>query len=485
MLQSKHEARESLRQSSQGYGKPIISADFKGNRFVGVGSQLFFSKIEKTQSFIDFLGNYIRQVLDPDWGNKEIAKPLEKRHPILQWYDEICRLQSKYKSKESQVIEMPVLGVTRAYYGLAYNLYLLQHNVELQSFLIKRLKQKEAFHSACYETYVAAWFILAGFTLRLENEQDGSITHCEFSATSKSGKSYSIEAKARAPGKAHLDVGNQLYKALNKTAKNERIVFVDLNVPSDTDEDRFISEVSSSIKDREEKLTINGEPAPPAYVVVTNHPYHLHLMEERIRCGILAEGFKIPDYGNSASFPSLIHAYKALVKHEDIDSVIKACQQYQIPITFDGEIPEFSFGKAERRFVVGEVYEFDDGAKGILTSGIVAEQEKKLYLTLQMQNGNYCIYAGAMSDAELRAYQKHPETFFGQVIKTSSKCETPMDWFLFFYNSYKETPRERIIEFFANSSDFECLKELSTEDLRLTFAERSALSVLSIQDQAK
>jgi hypothetical protein len=68
-------------------------------------------------------------------------------------------------------------------YGLAYNLYLIAHNVrDIESRLIQRLKNPQNFHGAFYETRVAAELIKAGFELEYENEDDRSTSHCEFTA---------------------------------------------------------------------------------------------------------------------------------------------------------------------------------------------------------------------------------------------------------------------------------------------------------------
>lgn len=45
------------------------------------------------KTFPDFLGGYIAQILGSEWGNTEIAKPIEERHPIMQWYDAYCQYQ--------------------------------------------------------------------------------------------------------------------------------------------------------------------------------------------------------------------------------------------------------------------------------------------------------------------------------------------------------------------------------------------------------
>ena len=261
MMES-HEAAEVRRQSQQGLGNPIISTEFQGYRFTAVGNRLHYAKTHKT--FIDFLGDYIRNVLSPEWGNAEIAKPLEDRHQILQWYNAICALQqSTMRKPKGEIQDMPINGLLAAYYGLAYNLYLLQHNVELQEYLIQRLKQTKSFYAAYYETYVAAWFILAGFDLRLEDEQDPTVTHPEFIAT-RDGQSYSVEAKTRQPGKKHFDVGNQLYTGLCIKAQHPRVIFIDMNVGADVDFETFGEEAFAAIRSREAKLKIQGEPAPPA-----------------------------------------------------------------------------------------------------------------------------------------------------------------------------------------------------------------------------
>ena len=166
-----HHAKETLRRHQQGEGKPIISTEFAGHRVVAVGNKLYAAKGQKT--FVDFLDNYLRMVLGGSWGNAEIRKPLEDRHQIMQWYDAVCAQQRRYASRpEGEIQASPLTGLMSAYYGLAYNLYLLQHSAELQAYLVARLKHAHSFYAAYYETFVAAWFILAGFELAIENERD-------------------------------------------------------------------------------------------------------------------------------------------------------------------------------------------------------------------------------------------------------------------------------------------------------------------------
>lgn len=472
-------AKEARRRGQQGQGRPIISAEFQGYRLTAVGNQIHYSKNHKT--FIDFLGDYIGTILGSEWGNAEIAKPLKERHQILQWYDAICTLQRVYMKKPRGAIQTtPINGVMAAYYGLAYNLYLLQHNAELQDYLIRRLKQPVSFYAAYYETFVAAWFILAGFNLHLEDEEDSTRTHPEFIAT-RDNQTYSVEAKTRQPGKNHFDVGNQLYSALCIEANHPRVVFIDMNVGADADFDAFGKEALAAIQDREPKLKIDREPAPPAHVFVTNQPYHLGLSDTRIPRACLITGFKIPDFGGGTLFPSYTAAHKARLKYGPLYDVQKAIVTYSIPTTFDGEVPEFAFGEAEWSLIIGERYEFESGKMMALQSGIVVESEKKAYLVFVDDENHSHIVTAELTDAEIAAYKSHPDTFFGRLVPISRKIEDPLEFYQWVLSTYKETPREKLLEIMDSAPDIEELKKLHDNELRYAYAER--LTHAFVRDQ--
>jgi hypothetical protein len=95
------------RERQQGLGKPIISANFKGTRFIAVKNRLLHSQGWKT--FHDFLGDYIRMAVGPDCGNAEIAKPAEQRHPIVLWYQAYCRHQA---ASARMVVRTKTVGST-------------------------------------------------------------------------------------------------------------------------------------------------------------------------------------------------------------------------------------------------------------------------------------------------------------------------------------------------------------------------------------
>ena len=177
------QAKEKQREDQQGLGRPIISAEMNETRFVAVNNTVLYSKRWKT--FHDFLSQYVKNVLDSDWGTAELGKPLEQRHPILVWYQHLCLYQKKFFQKQGEIFSAPMTGAVAAWLSLAYDLYTLAHNAELQKKLINRIKNVNLFPGARYETFVAAAFIRAGFEIEFENEDDRATTHCEFTATHK------------------------------------------------------------------------------------------------------------------------------------------------------------------------------------------------------------------------------------------------------------------------------------------------------------
>jgi hypothetical protein len=183
-------------------GRPIISAKLNDHQMVALGNTIHFSKSWK--AFPDFLADYIKKKMGPEWGNAELAKPLAERHPLMHWYDAYCRYQKETIETRGEVNSAEIIGVVACYLGLVYAVYLLAHNVEVQDRLIKRLKNTGNFQGAYYELMVASTLIRAGFKLTLEDETDPGAKHCEFAAVSEtnwprgnSRRKRGIEARQR------------------------------------------------------------------------------------------------------------------------------------------------------------------------------------------------------------------------------------------------------------------------------------------------
>jgi len=471
-------AIQSQRERQQGLGRPIISFSFKGYRFVAVWSRLYFSP--KWKTFHDFLKHYIKDILGFDWGNQELKKPFSKRHSVLQWHELATRYQNKHLSQDKEVSSAPMTGAVSAYMSLSYNLYVIAHNIKLQERLIKRLKNKDNFRGVYYETFVAAWLVKAGFDVAFEDEEDSTTTHSDFIAIhNESKRIFHVEVKAREFEKDNFNVRNQLYEGLKKKSEHERIIFIDMNVPHvarNLDEAGWLKEAVRTIRQAEPTMTINRQPAPPAYVILTNYPYEYNLEKVCSDWMVLAEGFKIPDFKWDGMSGDLRSALEWRNRHKEILSLFESIKTHQeIPSTFDGEIPEFAYGEiGQDRLYIGRRYlvpNQEEETVGVLEHATVDEKNKKAMCVFRLQNERRIICSILLSDMELTAYKRHPETFFGVHLKQAKKARDPLDLFDFFYENYKNCPREKLLGFLKNRPDSEKLKDLDNHELLIKCCE--------------
>jgi len=413
-----------------------------------------------------------------------LQKPVSERHPLLVWYETGTRYMNRLMSQPRKVHIAPMTGALAAYMGLAYNLYLSAHNVKLQELLIGRLKSKESFYGAYYETYVIGALVRAGFNIELEDETDVKTSHCELTATFReTGKKFSVEAKIRGANKTSADVGNQLYDALRKRANHPRVVFIEVNVPVETNQEGVLGtlkEVLRSIRTREEKLTIDGQPAPPAYVIVTNNPHSYDLNGE-VMTWSAAEGFKIPDFRVDSGFLSLRDALNARERHIEMFSLMKSLAKHrEIPSTFDGDSPDLAFIDGLARLIVGHRYAIPDDkggeTVGELEGAVVMESKKSAFGFYKLPDGKRVLVECPLTDEEMAAYHRHPETFFGVVSPNKEKAKDLLDLYDFIFNGYKDTPKERLLELMKGAPDHNRLAALSQKELASVFAERTVYS---------
>lgn len=472
------------RQRQQGLGRPIISTEAFGQRLIAVKNKLYYSK--KWQTFHDFLCAYLPDVLGAEWGNSEITKPFEQRHPILVWYHYLCEHQQKYVKEPGVPYSAPMTGAVAAYMRLAYDLYALEHNSELQSKLLSRLRNIDNFYGARYEVFVAAALIRAGFKIEFEDEDDRRSSHCEYTATFiRTGKAFSVEAKQRSGNKFRL--GRQLNRALKKQASHQRLIFIEINAPDNTagtDIPVYLEDAIASLKSFEGKV-INGKALPNAYLIVTNIPWHHHPESQITKSVGLMDGFQIPDFKSGrVEYPSLRAAIEARDRHIEMRDLFNSMKDNsEIPSTFDGDIPEFSFGESHNRLIIGQRYLVRDGdgveRTGILTTATVSESEKTAHCIILFDNGESGIWGLPLSDDEMAIWRKYPDTFFGQFIQHSRSITDPLDLYDFFLNGYRATPRARLLEMLATAPDIDELKKLDQKCLASIYAERSANTVIA------
>lgn len=474
------------RERQQGFGRPIISGTLGGHRVVAVKNRILFSA--KWKTFHDFLFDYIKRKLDPDWGTNEMAKSIDQRHPVLVWYDNLCRQQQKHANTDGAISSMPANGAAISYLRLAYDLYSMDHNADLQTKLIGRLKNVDQFLPARYELFVAATMIRAGFEITLEDEDDRTSSHCEFAACHRmSGRRFSVEAKCRTGER--FRPGRQLQKALAKRADHERLVFIELGIGDlrgGVDVPRELKGALQLIRRQEGANNHDGQPLPPAYVFITNSPAHLNLDSTDIHSFVVGEGFQIPDFKLDSEFPTLRAAIDAHARDKALFDILDSAKGHAFPpVTFDGEIEEYALGVLDptQRLIVGRRYHISDGKgfgrAGVLTSATVADQESKVYGAFYFEDGEAEILVWDMPEAELNAWRRHPDTFFGEVARKNNHARNPFELYEFFHSNYLKTPHARLLELLRDAPDFAQLCTKHQEELASIYAERMTLSVMA------
>jgi SEC-C motif len=495
-----HQARERLRKLQQGEGRPLIEAKLGEVQFVALGNTLHYSK--KWKTFPDFLFDYMVTVFGKEWGVVENARSDDELHPVLSWHRKVVALQKGASTSPGKLFETEMTGAVTCYLGLAYNLYLIKHNVELQDRLVERLKKASQFQGAYYELIVANCLIRAGFKLELEDESDTASKHCEFCAISPTtGKKYWVEAKMRSVngilGKTRADgtndgdptaqISKHLREALKKPADGERLIFIDVNARSEptNDEPSWSPRAYERLVDRERDL----ESDKRAYVFVTNFPYHRLTDDWRVQKAVLAFGLGIPNFAK-AGMTTLSDWYRAKQEHLDAHRLLESMQSYpQIPESFDGEPLEMNSSQKSARLFVGQEYFFtaenSNGIAGIVRQVLVHEERSKATVVVETVGKSTSLIEVPLTKQEITSYRKYGSAYFGELEERSGHAKNEFELFEFFVKSYLNTPKERLLELAKSHPNYVVLEKLDQEDLVLAICESWVASIRAQEASSK
>lgn len=447
-------------QRQQGLGRPIIAAQTAGKRIVAVGHRLFQGA---WPTFHDFLYSYIFDVLGRDWFEAQTHLEQNERHPVIEWHERLLAASKASNLTPGEKRQTPMTGAISAFLTLAYDLYTLEHNndqthtPELRKLLIGRLKNQDQFVGVRYEIRVAAMLLRAGFELEWEDETDRRSKHVEYTATYPcTGKAFGVECKIRnqdASKKANQHLGKfagLVSDALWKTTPHDRLIFVDLNtqacpyVPGGPNDWRTIS-INALRK-------FEGQPKaatlPPAVVFITNYPDHHHLDSQIPDAGAIVEGFKVDDYrtGKLLTLPQKI---EMRARNPEIEALLASIQEHiDVPSTFEGEIP----GLPSNRLLIGRRYQMDDGEVGTLEDACVMDDNGKVALIINRDEGGRAIYTNQLSPEELIAWKRYPETFFGQIRQRPGPINDPVELYDRLKATYVHTPKEKLLQFMGEHS---------------------------------
>jgi hypothetical protein len=90
-----------------------------------------------------------------------------------------------------------------------------------------------------------------------------------------------------------------------------------------------------------------------------------------------------------------------------------------------------------------------------------------------------------LSDDEIAAWRRHPDTFFGVPGQRPEPLKGPLEMYDFLLSSMRFTPREKLLEAMKDAPDFDLLKALDQPTLASIRAERMTYGFLNITGSAK
>jgi len=237
---------------------------------------------------------------------------------------------------------------------------------------------------------------------------------------------------------------------------------------------------------------VHGQPAPPAYVVLSNYPLRFDLEGTHIPRGALLEGFKIPRLSSDEAFRSIRELSEFNAVYADPTRFARELVEMQIPSRLDGDLPSRAFRTEEDKLpplLIGERYLVPDvegrEVPGELISAIVMEADRCAMGIVKTDGGGYHTVEMPISEAELAIYKESPDTFFGVLDRSNIRAETPVEFYEAVLSIYQHTPREKLIEFLGAHPALESLRSLPRAELAKIYAEGIAIECAKRAQPAK
>lgn len=205
-------------------------------------------------SFLHFLAKYLGYRIFPT--NKELGDCIQKgEHPIIPF----LQADGARYFCEKGGVDLPDELKSKFRYLSRCALHTLVVDSEelITDKLLNRLKNPRNFWGAMHEIFVISYFIISGCKLVFEDENDASQSHCEFTAIFDKNTKLDVEAKSKHRDNSvmceeenRLKLARIIKRALQKKANNHRAIFIDINIPSnnDNDVDIFIGDTINTFK---------------------------------------------------------------------------------------------------------------------------------------------------------------------------------------------------------------------------------------------
>jgi uncharacterized protein YchJ len=235
------EAEERERTRQYGDIRPIIGVQNWGKQFVAVRNRIYWGS---WKYFPDFLDYFLQARFGQDWTEAQNRLDPAAQHPLSRWRARGLSY-NKAVTKQAGRPGVPPNGFMAAYFGFAYDLYVVDDNNDLDDQLLERLKNREQFQGARHELFAEATCLRAGFDVTHENERDPNRRHVEFIATHKNtGLRIAVEAKSRhragvlaqaghpvAEDQVDFKFARLIHDAIAKQPGLPLAIFLDTNLP--------------------------------------------------------------------------------------------------------------------------------------------------------------------------------------------------------------------------------------------------------------
>lgn len=279
---------------SYGHTRPPQGIEADGKTMFSIGGYVYLSTRDGPYSFMEMLHEHAFNFFGEDFINVEVKKPVEEMHTAALWFKTMMDYVAEIRRLETPKDEVESIGALPSWTRLAFDLYTIRDQSELQKEVRKRLMSHLDFQSARHELWVAALFVAAGFSIDYEDESDNSKKHPEFIATHKESKiRVAVEAKSRrrkgvkgfSSGKdseigREVGIRSLILDSFKKETSYPLYVFVDANLPFGDKEarDRWLTEINQTFSDIHQEGYLDSCVAN--MVIVHNDPAHFSLEQE-------------------------------------------------------------------------------------------------------------------------------------------------------------------------------------------------------------
>jgi hypothetical protein len=319
-----------------GFHRPMMVTGDDEIRFIVRGEKIIVW--EGGKHFLNFLQGDLLRELGESFREDE-------RHPLHGWW---IAMQAQAAARISLGPERGLISTVAvlSFFTTAYDLFVLADNAKPRERLVRALRIPDQFHGARYELMIAACLVRAGFNFTFSDEEDCSSAHSDGVAVHRrTGKRYAVEMKTKGrpgilgkagerPPQAAMkgDVSRQLRDALLKPAHDERLIFIDLNLPPPPSGwqgkgVRWSRDAIASKRAVEEQPG-NAPADATGFIVFTNMPSNQMAHDEfYVGLEMAFTAYNKPDF--AADMPLLGDAYP------DIADLFKAFANHdQMPQTF-------------------------------------------------------------------------------------------------------------------------------------------------------